>query len=53
MDKYLNNINTSGSNHQRYKRCIYNIIKDVNENITIFIQMSQLPRKIKNKLLRK
>ena len=36
MDKYLNNINTSGSNLQRYKRCIYNIIKDVNENITIF-----------------
>lgn len=36
MDKYLNNVNTSGSNHQRYKRCIYNIIKDVNDNITIF-----------------
>jgi len=36
MDKYLNNVNSGGSNHQRYKRCIYNIIKDMTENTTLF-----------------
>ena len=36
MDKYLNNVNSGGSNHQRYKRCIYNIIKDMTVNTKLF-----------------
>jgi uncharacterized phage infection (PIP) family protein YhgE len=36
MDKYLKNINSSGSKHQMYKRCIFDIIKDMTENIKLF-----------------
>lgn len=36
MDKYLKNINSSGSKHQMYKRCIFDIIKDMTENINLF-----------------
>ena len=33
MEKYLNSVNKCGSNHQMYKRCIFNIIKDMRKSI--------------------
>lgn len=36
MDKYLKKVNNGGSNHQMYKRCIFDIIKDMRESIDRF-----------------